>query len=148
MDKNNRIKTHNDVEKELQDLKRLERDDPEAARIVAKVALIKTGVLNENGGKKEQIIESPHIGYEEENMSYEEVIATMRMCINSLRQLGEGDIKKTHAIARQSLVDSGFVSKDGHIVVRELRSPQVEEFFRRVESEHNVSVSNKQRIRK
>ncbi len=63
MHRNSRIKTHEEVQKELQDLKKLVQTDPETAKIIARIALIKTGVLDESGSSKGQIIDYPHIGY-------------------------------------------------------------------------------------
>ncbi len=60
----NRIKTHKDVEKEIKDFIDLIKKDPETAKIVARIALIRTGVLNENGSSKENIVDYPHTGYE------------------------------------------------------------------------------------
>ena len=55
-----RIKSHDEVIRELQDLKNLVQTDPETAKIVARVALIRTGVLNEDGSSKDQIVDYPH----------------------------------------------------------------------------------------
>ena len=63
MNRRNRIKTHEDVQKKIEELKELQRKDPETARILAKIALIKTAVLNKDGSSKEQIVDYPHIGY-------------------------------------------------------------------------------------
>lgn len=60
MSRNNRIKTHEEVLKAIEDLRELQKTDPVAARIVARVALIKTGVLNEDGSSKEKIVDYPH----------------------------------------------------------------------------------------
>ena len=60
----NRIKTHEDIEKEIRDFKDLIKNDPETAKIVARIALIRTGVLNENGSSKENIVDYPYTGYE------------------------------------------------------------------------------------
>ena len=49
-------------------LTKLAHEDPETAKIVARVALIKTGVLNEDGTSKENIVDyPPHIGYENDS---------------------------------------------------------------------------------
>ena len=55
-----KIKTHDEVIRELQNLKALVQTDPETAKIVARVALIKTGVLNKNGSRKKQNVDFPH----------------------------------------------------------------------------------------
>ena len=60
----NRIKTHKDVEKEIKDFNDLIKKDPETAKIVVRIALIRTGVLNENGSSKENIVDYQYIGYE------------------------------------------------------------------------------------
>ena len=55
----------NQMKDYLARLTKLAHDDPETAKIVARVALIKTGVLNEDGTSKENIVDYPsHIGYE------------------------------------------------------------------------------------
>lgn len=134
------------LEKAKQELEDLSKNDPETAKILARVALIKTGVLNENGTPKEQIVTEPHIGFYENNMSYEEVVDTMRDCLSSLRELGNGDLNETRVLVLRSLIDSGYIDKNGHIIAREKRAPQVEAFFRRLEAE--TGVSKKQRVRK
>lgn len=131
----------------LEEFKKLAEEDPEAAKIAARVSLIRSGVLNEDGSPKENIVDEPSmIGYDVQPMSYEEVVSTMKECIKSLSELGNGNSKETHDIAVQALVDSGFVSKNGHVIVREKRSPQVEEFFKRIERQ--TDISGRQRVRK
>lgn len=130
----------------LENFEKLAKENPEEAKIQAKESLIRCGVLNEDGSPKEHIVTEPHIGYDELSMSYEDVVATMKKCLISLRKLGEDDPEKTHDIIGKSLVDSRFIDRNGHIIVPEKRSPQVEEFFRRIERECNVS--NRQRVRK
>lgn len=147
MNRKDRIKALEDAKKELEDLAELQKSDPAAAKIAAKAALIRTGVLDENGNSKEEIVAEPHVGYyENNNMSYEDVVNTMRDCMDTLRDLGDGDREKTRALIRDSLIDSGFVSRDGHLIVREKRAPQVEAFFKRVEAERRAS--EKQKIKK
>ncbi|MBQ6547141.1 MAG: hypothetical protein IJL74_04005 [Bacilli bacterium] len=52
------------MEHYLDYLKQLSKDDPETAKILAMDALIKTGVLNEDGTPKESIVdEPPYVGY-------------------------------------------------------------------------------------
>ena len=64
-----RIRSHEEMMKKLEEFKEFAKSDPEAARIVARVALIKTGVLNEDGTAKEQIIDYPHsLTYEPDDM--------------------------------------------------------------------------------
>lgn len=146
MNKDNIVKTSEEFEKGMQDLRELEKSDPEAAKIVAKAALIRSGVLNEDVTPKESIItESHNIGFYEDNVSYETIVHTMRKCMNELRNLGDGDSEKTRELIGKSLIDSGFVDKFGHLIVREKRAPHVEAFFRRVEEETNAK---NQRVRK
>ena len=65
----NQIKTHKDVEKEIRDFNDLIKNDPETAKIVARIALIRTGVLNEDGTSKDSIVDYPHsLTYEFEGM--------------------------------------------------------------------------------
>ncbi len=146
MNRNDRIKSLEEVKKELEDLAELQKSDPEAAKIVAKAALIRTGVLNDDGSSKEQIVTESHIGYEEVNKSYENVVATMRECMDGLRYLGDGDYEKTRKLIAKSLVDSCFVDQHGHIIVHEKRAPHVEAFFKRIDDE--MRASGKQRVRK
>ena len=135
------------IEKYLENMKQLAQTNPTVAKEKAREDLIRTRVLNEDGSPKEHIVDyPPHVGYDVAPMSYEEIVATMRECVGSLSKIGDGDATKTHSIAVQALIDSGFVSRDGHVIVREKRSPQVEEFFRRVESQ--CDMSNRQRVRK
>ena len=70
----------------------------------------------------------------------------MKKCMKGLRDLGDGDYEKTRSLIKNSLKDSGFVTKDGHLIVREKRAPHVEAFFKRVEDE--MKASSKQRVRK
>ncbi len=65
-----RIKNHDDVIKAIEDFKELAKRDPETAKIVARIALIKTGVLNEDGSSKKNIVDYPHsLIYESNNVS-------------------------------------------------------------------------------
>ena len=64
MNRNGRIKTLEEAKKELESLEELQKNDPAAAKIVAKAALIRTGVLNEDGSSKEHIVTESLIGYE------------------------------------------------------------------------------------
>ena len=146
LNRNGRIKTLEEAKKELENLEELQKNDPAAAKIVAKAALIRTGVLNEDGSSKEHIVTESLIGYEENNMSYESIVDTMKKCMKGLRDLGDGDYEKTRSLIKDSLMDSGFVTKDGHLIVREKRAPHVEAFFKRVEDE--MKASGKQRVRK
>lgn len=130
----------------LENFEKLAKENPEEAKIQAKESLIRCGVLNEDGSPKEHIVTEPHIGYDEPSMSYEDIVSTMRECYDGLKKLGEGDRKKTHDLMCQSLLDSRFIDRNGHIIVPEKRSPQVEEFFRRIESQCNIS--GRQRVRK
>ena len=57
------IKTHKDIEREIRDFNDLIKNDPETAKIVARIALIRTGVLNKNVSSN-NIVDYPHIGYE------------------------------------------------------------------------------------
>ena len=146
MNRNDRIKTLEKAKKELESLENLQKSDPEAAKIVAKAALIRTGVLNEDGSSKEQIITESHIGSDVVSSSYEDVVDTMRECMRDLRDLGDGDRDKTRNLIKDSLMDSGFITRDRHIIVREKRAPHVEAFFERVEAE--MRASKKQKVRK
>ena len=146
MNRKEKINTLEEVKKELEDLKELQRSDPTAAKIVAKVALIKTSVLNEDKNSKEHVFTESHIDFDETNMSYEDIVDTMKNCLISLRELGGGNLVETRAIIRKTLIDSGYIDNHGHIIAREKRSPQVEEFFKRLEAE--MRVSQEQRIRK
>ena len=66
---NRNIKTHKEVDKYIKGLRELAKEDPETVKIIAKVALIKTGVLNEDGSSKGNIVDYPHsLTYEFENM--------------------------------------------------------------------------------
>ena len=130
----------------IKNLEKLEKENPEEAKRQAIEALIKSGVLNEDGSTKEQIVTESHIGYDEVNMSYETIISTMEKCMSGLRDLGDGDYEKTRSLIAKSLVDSCFVDQHGHIIVHEKRAPHVEAFFKRIEDEMNAS--SKQRVRK
>lgn len=148
MNRNDKIKALEEAKRELEDLKELQKNDPATAKIVAKAALIKTGVLNEDGSSKEEIVTESHIGYFEDNdISYEEIVNTMRDCMDGLRNLGDGDREKTRNFIKKALIDSGFVDKMGHLLVREKRAPHVEAFFKRVEAERRALEKQKNKNR-
>ena len=135
-----------DMRQAIENLEKLAKENPEEAKRQALKSLAKCGVLNDDYSPKEQIVDESYIGYEENSMSYEDIVETMKNCMEGLRNLGDGDHDKTRTLIAQSLVDSRFVDRHGHIIVREKRAPHVEAFFRRVEEE--MKASGKQRVRK
>jgi len=141
-----RIKSVDEMELYLEGLRQLATEDPVKAKEMARESLIKTGVLNEDGSVKEHIVDEPHVGYDKAYMSYSDIVDTMKMCLEHLRLLGDNNPEKTHEITCRSLVAAGFIDKNGHVLVPEKRSPQVEEFFRRIEQE--CEASSRQRVRK
>ena len=130
----------------MENLERLAKENPEEAKRQARESLIRCGLLNEDGSSKEHIVTESHIGYEEEELSYESVVASMKECMSNLRDLGDGDYEKTRHLIAKSLVDSCFVDQHGHIIVHEKRAPHVEAFFKRMDDQMNTL--GRQRVRK
>ena len=60
----NQIKTHKDVEKEIRDFNDLIKNDPETAKIVARIALIRTAAFYKNRSSKDNIVDYQYIGHE------------------------------------------------------------------------------------
>ena len=57
-----KIRTREEMKKELQDLKYLVQTDPETAKIIARIALIRSGLLDKNVKSKDQIVDHSHTG--------------------------------------------------------------------------------------
>ena len=57
-----KIRTREEMKKELQDLKYLVQTDPETAKIIARIALIRSGLLDKNVKSKDRMVDHPHTG--------------------------------------------------------------------------------------
>lgn len=58
------------MENYIKKLKSFAEENPEEAKIIARKTLIETGVLNNDGSQKENIVTEPHVGNPDDLVEY------------------------------------------------------------------------------